>query len=261
MLDYRSLLALAAVNREGSYERAATRLNVTPSAISQRIKSLEAQVCGRVLVRGARGQLTPLGALLVKHATQVNVLEQELRGRLRIQNSGPDGTVKIAVSYEHLSIWFLDVICLYLSEFPSINIEIISDKSEFFDDFNSTSTAIAAVSDKKMNLFGYKSILIGNIDYYAVSSNKYFEENSLKGRVSEKIISNTICLCSCGSNTVPSRWANRMFGRDISLKYVTVPSTYDILRALNSHIGWSVIPALQSAPHLAREKLSDFVKM
>ena len=40
MLDYAGLEALAAVLREGSFERAARRLHVTPSAVSQRIKQL-----------------------------------------------------------------------------------------------------------------------------------------------------------------------------------------------------------------------------
>ena len=41
MLDYSALSALAAVVREGSFERAALALHVTPSAVSQRIRSLE----------------------------------------------------------------------------------------------------------------------------------------------------------------------------------------------------------------------------
>jgi hypothetical protein len=41
MLDYAQLSALAAVIRTGSFERAAQHLNVTPSAVSQRIKLLE----------------------------------------------------------------------------------------------------------------------------------------------------------------------------------------------------------------------------
>ena len=35
MLDYPALAAIAAVVREGSFERAAERLGITPSAVSQ----------------------------------------------------------------------------------------------------------------------------------------------------------------------------------------------------------------------------------
>ena len=41
MLDYPALAAVAAVVREGSFERAAAALGVTPSAVSQRVRALE----------------------------------------------------------------------------------------------------------------------------------------------------------------------------------------------------------------------------
>ena len=54
-IDHAQLRALAAVIREGSFDRAAQSLNVTPSAISQRVKALEDRI-GRLLVkRGTPG--------------------------------------------------------------------------------------------------------------------------------------------------------------------------------------------------------------
>ena len=49
MLDYPALAAVAAIVREGSFERAAERLGVTPSAISQRVKALEERL-GAILI-------------------------------------------------------------------------------------------------------------------------------------------------------------------------------------------------------------------
>ena len=43
-LDYKLLLALDAVMQEQNFERAAQRLHITQSAISQRIKQLEVQL-------------------------------------------------------------------------------------------------------------------------------------------------------------------------------------------------------------------------
>ncbi len=51
MLDYAALSALAAVVREGSFERAARALHVTPSAISQRIRLLEERVGCALVIR------------------------------------------------------------------------------------------------------------------------------------------------------------------------------------------------------------------
>ena len=52
MLDYAALSALVSVVREGSFERAARALHVTPSAISQRIRLLEERVGCTLVVRG-----------------------------------------------------------------------------------------------------------------------------------------------------------------------------------------------------------------
>ena len=71
MLDYAALQALAAVLREGSFERAAQRLHVTPSAVSQRIKQLEERA-GQVLVqRGSPCTGTEAGRHLCLHLEQV----------------------------------------------------------------------------------------------------------------------------------------------------------------------------------------------
>ena len=51
MLDYSALSALAAVIREGSFERAAQSLHVTPSAVSQRIRLLEERLGCALVVR------------------------------------------------------------------------------------------------------------------------------------------------------------------------------------------------------------------
>jgi LysR family transcriptional regulator (chromosome initiation inhibitor) len=81
MLDYAALSALAAVIREGSFERAARALNVTPSAISQRIRLLEERVgCA---LRDQPCRATETGRRLCQHVDRVRLLEQELQGRCR----------------------------------------------------------------------------------------------------------------------------------------------------------------------------------
>jgi LysR family transcriptional regulator (chromosome initiation inhibitor) len=53
-LDYLQLAALAAVVSEGRFERAAARLHVAPSAVSQRIRALEDRVGAVLVARGTR---------------------------------------------------------------------------------------------------------------------------------------------------------------------------------------------------------------
>ncbi|MGH8299479.1 MAG: LysR family transcriptional regulator, partial [Steroidobacteraceae bacterium] len=62
MLDEALLAAVAAVAREGSFERAARVLHITPSAVSQRVKLLEERLGAVLIVRGQPCTATEIGA-------------------------------------------------------------------------------------------------------------------------------------------------------------------------------------------------------
>src|SRR6478736_3849073 len=71
------LSALVAIADTGSFEAAAERLHVTPSAVSQRIRALESAV-GRVLVgRGTPCVPTEAGAPLVRLGRQLELVFAE----------------------------------------------------------------------------------------------------------------------------------------------------------------------------------------
>ena len=69
--DYDSLNVLSAVVRTGSFEAAAKALNVTQSAVSQRIKQLEEKVGSVLIQRGRPCVATDDGLLLCQHIEQV----------------------------------------------------------------------------------------------------------------------------------------------------------------------------------------------
>src|SRR4030088_2198774 len=100
MLDYPSLAAVAAVVREGSFERAARALNVTPSAVSQRAKQLEYRLGSVLIVRGQACTAPKTGRLLCSHVEQVGMLEPELRGALPklTQANAASGRVTLRVA-------------------------------------------------------------------------------------------------------------------------------------------------------------------
>src|ERR1700688_3710001 len=106
MLDYASLSAVAIVVREGSFERAARALNVTPSAISQRVKLLEERLGGVLIVRGQPCTATEMGRLICRHVEQVGMLEHELHHSLPRLASGGGAdehvTIRVAVNADSL---------------------------------------------------------------------------------------------------------------------------------------------------------------
>jgi hypothetical protein len=71
------LAALAAVIEFGSFDGAAERLHVTPSAVSQRIKALEHRVGQVLVVREKPCRPTAARVLLLRFAAQAAMLESE----------------------------------------------------------------------------------------------------------------------------------------------------------------------------------------
>ncbi|WP_067480264.1 LysR family transcriptional regulator [Actinomadura hibisca] len=71
-LDVNRLRVLMEVAHAGSIAEAARTLSFTPSALSQQISKLEAELGARLLERRPNGvALTPVGAVLVEHAERV----------------------------------------------------------------------------------------------------------------------------------------------------------------------------------------------
>src|SRR6201995_151704 len=113
MLDYALLDALAAVVRHGSFERAANELNVTPSAVSQRVKLLEERVGSVLVKRGNPCTATTSGALLCRHTERVQLLEAELARPLpALPGASLQAwpTLRVAVNDDSVGTWFIDAI-------------------------------------------------------------------------------------------------------------------------------------------------------
>ncbi len=81
--DPDALECLAAIVEEGGFERAAQRLSITQSAVSQRLRALEAQVGTVLIVRSRPLKPTPAGQLMLKHAKMMRLLRADLEKDLK----------------------------------------------------------------------------------------------------------------------------------------------------------------------------------
>ena len=107
-IDGQQLAAFAAVIEHGSFDAAAARLHVTPSAISQRIKALEQRV-GQVLVRREKPCVaTPAGVPLLRLAAQTALLESEALAEMS-GGSSERTRIAIAVNADSMATWFTAV--------------------------------------------------------------------------------------------------------------------------------------------------------
>src|SRR5512145_3491831 len=111
--DPAALECLAAIVEEGGFDRAAQRLNITQSAVSQRLRALEAQVGTVLIVRSRPLRPTSAGHLLLKHTRQLRLLRADLERDLR--ELAPSSTgggreeerISLAINADSIATWAL----------------------------------------------------------------------------------------------------------------------------------------------------------
>lgn len=106
MIDYRLLAALAAVIEERGFERAAQVLNLTQSAVSQRVRQLEERLGQVLLVRSQPPQPTAAGQQLLKHFLQVRLLEDNLPAALQQESADRPLSLALGINADSLATWF-----------------------------------------------------------------------------------------------------------------------------------------------------------
>ena len=104
-LDGQQLTAFAAVVELGSFDAAAERLHVTPSAISQRIKALEQRVGQVLVIREKPCRATGAGIPLLRLAAQTEMLESEALAETA-GGSTERTRIAIAVNADSMATWF-----------------------------------------------------------------------------------------------------------------------------------------------------------
>lgn len=118
------LLAFVTVAREGSFTRAAARLGVTQSALSQTIRALETQLDIRLLTRTTRSvSPTPAGErLMLAIGHRFDEIEAEVDAITELRDK-PAGTVRITSGDHVLRTTLLPKLMPLLHEYPDIHIE------------------------------------------------------------------------------------------------------------------------------------------
>ena len=130
MLDYQLVEAFAVVLEEGGFVRAADRLCVTQSAVSQRVKLLEDTVGKALIVRETPPRATEAGAALLRQYRQLLALEEETLDAIGARGARPVGRpphLQIAVNTDSLHVWFLEAAAPIIAT-AGATVEVLLDR-------------------------------------------------------------------------------------------------------------------------------------
>lgn len=242
MLDYLSLSAVAAVAREGSFERAASTLGVTPSAVSQRIKGLEERFGAILLVRGSPCRPTEIGARLCAHVEQVRLLESEFVETLPGMASARSepATLRIAVNADSVSTWFPRAAAAFASATGGLLDLVLDDEAHTAERLQS-GDVLAAVTANPQPLSGCRTHPLGQISYMAVASPAFVAGHFADG-VDDTSLKQAPMLRFDRRDALQFRWAREAHGASISPPTHWTPSTQGMLDMTLAGLGWSMAP-------------------
>jgi len=259
MLDYASLSALAAVVREGSFEKAARALHVTPSAVSQRIRLLEERIGCALVVRGQPCQATENGRRLCQHVDRVRLLEHELNSEVPAMglDAGTRVPLPIAVNADSLATWFAPAIAAFAANAPVL-MEVAVDDQDYTSEWLRSGKVLAAVTGTARVATGCNCRPLGAMRYRAAASPEFVQRFFAKG-----VVASSLALApSLVFNTkdeLQSRWVRRLCRRNVELPKHTLPSAQAFVAASLAGMGWGLHPESLIDGHLKSGALQELV--
>jgi len=169
-MEIGQLAALAAVVDEGTFDAAARRLRVTPSAVSQRVKALETSV-GQVLVtRNKPVRPTAGGETVLRLARQVAALTADALAEIGTPAAGSAAVVPLAVNADSLATWFPEALA---AVGPGFTFDVHRDDQERTTDLLRQGTVMAAVTSVPDPVPGCSVRRLGRMRYHAAAAEPF----------------------------------------------------------------------------------------
>ncbi len=257
--DPDALECLAAIIEEGGFERAAQRLSITQSAVSQRLRALEAQVGTVLIVRSRPLKATSAGQLMLKHAKMMRLLRADLEKDLKelapssAGNGREEERIAVAINADSIATWALPALNALAQ--GGLPIEIITDDQEFTHEWLREGKVLGCVTSLGQALRGCKMEALGTMEYVPVASASFAATQLPKG-LSAHNFHKVPFVAFNRKDHLQHEFVSRAFGLPrVMLKQLFVPSSEGRVRAVQAGWGVSVLPELQVRDLIARGEL------
>ncbi|MBU4464654.1 MAG: LysR family transcriptional regulator ArgP [Actinobacteria bacterium] len=235
---------IAAVIDEGTMDAAARRLHITPSAVSQRVKTVEEQLGQVVIVRSKPVRATSAGAALVRLARQFALLEHDTLVELRADADDARVTVPLAVNADSLATWFLAPLARLAQDRPVV-FELHRDDQDFTAGLLESGTVMGAVTSRESPVAGCRVSALGAMRYEAVASAEYVARWMPEGPIASAVTVAPIVDFD-RRDDLQTRWLSAEGVDPAGPPRHFVPASNEFATAVRLGLGWALLPRLQS---------------
>ena len=257
MLDRDQLETFATVAEEQSFERAASILNITRGAVSQRIKALEESVANVLLVRERPIGPTAAGEVLLRHVKAMRMLEgaalQELAPTPHHHAPVP---LAIAVNADSLATWFPDVLRELLLV-RRVALEVVTDDQDHTAARLARGEVIGCISTDAQPAAGFQAECLGSMEYRCYATPAFIDEFFPGGLALPSVLAAPAVLFN-RKDSLHGDFLRRRFGFTVD-RYAKhyLPSPLALLEGIAMGAGYGLVPSSQARPLVGDGRLVD----
>jgi len=242
-MDWDKLKIFHAVAQAGSFTEASGTLNLSQSAISRQIQSLEQTLKTSLFERHARGlSLTEDGEILFKTANEVIIHLKAVETSLMEKKDKPSGKLIVTTVVGFGSIWLTPRIKEFMDKYPEMEVEVIVTDKEL--DLSTRESDVAIWMRQPTQLSYIQKKLI-DINYHIYGSPKYLEENGYPNSVKD-LDKHKFIVYGKGTPSPLSQtdWILKVGKKDSTKRksVMRVNNIYSLLLAVESGVGLAALP-------------------
>ena len=242
-MDWDKLKIFYAVAEAGSFTRATINLNLSQSAISRQIQSLEEDLKVQLFERHARGlTLTENGEYVFKTTHEVISKLKDIETSLSNQKNKPTGKLIITTVRSFGTHWLTPRIQEFMQLNPNIEVELIFDDEELDLSTRQADIGIFMRRPKQLNYIQRKLV---DINYYIYGSTKYLDKYGIPKTINDLNKHKFISFGKGAPSPVFNPdWALKLGVKDNKKRksIMKVNSVMGLLLAVESGVGLAALP-------------------
>lgn len=249
------LAAFLAVLDEGSFEAAARRLNLTQSAISQRIKALEDRLGQVLIVRQAPCRPTPAGEQLLRRVRPMQTLEEEVLADFLPDAEVQHRNVCLAVNDDSLETWFLPALAA-LHAAHGYTFDLRVDDQDHTLDLLRDGSALGAVTADAKALQGCNVHPLGTMRYLAIAA-PAFKAAYFGVGVSAASLATAPMIVFNRKDRLQARYLRTVTRATLSPPVHYLPTSTGFVEAAALGLGWCLVPESLASTALQRNAVVE----
>ena len=236
-MNLEQLRALTAIVDEGTFEAAADLLRVTPSAVSQRIKALEASVGQVVVQRSVPCVPTEAGVALVQMARQIQLLQADTLHRLGA-DANSRTRLPVAVNADSLATWFVPVL-REAADWADVLLDLHVEDQDHSATLLRRGEVLGAITADPSPVHGCSIEPLGRMRYLPVASVTLLERHRMDER--QTLDYATLPMVQYNAKDDLQRQALRTVAIQLQPPAHTVPSFDGFFSAIHAGLGWGMV--------------------